>query len=59
MFDIKKIKDEAVKEVTEERATKAKEQLKNKILQLQAAKQVVSNIERELEDLELELKQTL
>jgi DNA anti-recombination protein RmuC len=57
MFDIKKVQDEAAKEVAEERAKKAKESVKEKLRQIDKAKQIVSNLERELDDLYVQLSQ--
>jgi TRAP-type C4-dicarboxylate transport system substrate-binding protein len=58
MFDVKKAMDEARKEVAEENFNKAKEQYKEKLRQLEKAKLVVTNIEREIADLELRLSIT-
>lgn len=52
MFDIKKVKEEAAKEIAEEQGKKAKDALKAKLRALEAAKAVVRNIEREIDDLE-------
>lgn len=54
-MDITKIKSEALKEIQEEKATKAKGQIKAKLKQLEDARLIVRNIERELEDLYDEL----
>ena len=54
-IDIKKIKEQAVKEHKEEKEKIAVIKLKNKLLELDKAKKIVSNIEREIEDLEDEL----
>lgn len=51
MVDYKKAKEEALKEIEEEQLKDAKEQYKKKLRELQSAKQVVKNIEREIEDL--------
>lgn len=55
MFDIKKVIEEAKKEVGEEKAAKAKEKVKEKLQSLDRAQKIVANLERELEDLYLEL----
>ena len=52
MFDIKKVKEEAAKEIADEQGKKAKDALKTKLRALEAARSVVRNIEREIEDLE-------
>lgn len=52
MFDIKAVKEEARKEIAEERGKKAKEALKLKLRNLENAKNIVRNIEREIADLE-------
>lgn len=52
MFDIKAVRSEAAKEIAEEKAKKAKEALKSKLRALDAAKQVVRNVENEIADLE-------
>ena len=56
-LDFKKIKEDAQKEFDEERETVAKRKIKAKLKELDTAKQVVKNLERELEDLEDELQQ--
>ena len=55
MFDMKKIKDEAEKELQKERAEKAKKKIKNKLQEIESAKLIVRNLERELEDLYVEI----
>lgn len=52
MIDIKSVKEEARKEIAEEQGKKAKDALKRKLRDLEAAKQIVRNIEREIEDIE-------
>lgn len=52
MFDIKKVKEEARKQIADEAAAKAKTALVGKLRALDSAKKVVSNIEREIADLE-------
>lgn len=51
MFDVKKAKEEAEKEIAEERTKKAKELIKSKLRQIDQAKQILTNLERELDDL--------
>jgi len=57
MFDIKKAKEEARKEIAEEQMGAAKAKYKKKLREIEAARKIVLNLERELEDLELELSQ--
>lgn len=52
MFDIKKVAEEARAEIAKEKAEKAKTALVKKLRDLDAAKRVVANIEREVKDLE-------
>lgn len=52
MFDIKKVTEEARREIAEEKAKKAKEAIKSKLRSLAAAESVVANIKREIADLE-------
>ena len=52
MIDIKKVREDARKEVADKDAAKAKTALVAKLRQLSAAKGIVKNIEREIEDLE-------
>lgn len=52
MFDIKKVKEEAAKEIAEEKGKKAKNALVAKLKQLDAAEQVVRHIRNEITDLE-------
>jgi hypothetical protein len=56
-MDAKTIKEQAKQEFEEERSKEAKEKIKKKLRELAAAKKVVTNIEREIEDLEDELSQ--
>jgi DNA anti-recombination protein RmuC len=51
MIDIKKIQDQAATELRKEREEKAIKQVKGKLAQIENAKQIVSNLERELKDL--------
>ena len=55
MIDIKAVKEQARKEVTEESQKKAVMALKAKLKELENAKQIVKNIEREIQDLEASL----
>lgn len=57
MFDIKKAKEEAEKEIAEERVKKAKEKIKLKLREIDAAKKILANHQRELDDLYAELSQ--
>lgn len=57
MVDVKKAKEEALKEVNEEREKEAKIKIKSKLNELEKSRKVVKNIERELEDLYDELSQ--
>ena len=52
MIDIKDVREQARKEVAEEDGKKAKDALKRKYRELNAARDVVRNIERSIEDLE-------
>lgn len=47
MFDIKKVEEEAKLEVAAEAGAKAKREIKAKLQAINAAKAVVSNLERE------------
>ncbi len=51
-MDISKIKAEALKEFETERNSKAKKALKTKYREQNDAKQILDNINREIEDLE-------
>lgn len=57
MVDVNKAKQEALKEVNEERENSAKIKIKGKLIELDKARKIVKNIERELEDLYDELSQ--
>jgi len=57
MLDIKKVQEEAQKEVYEETMAEAKERLKRKMKELSNAKTIVSNLERELKDLTLAISE--
>lgn len=50
MIDIKKVQEEAEKEVHDEKVQKAKEKIKALLLKRDQAKQVLANIEREITD---------
>lgn len=58
MLDIKKVQEEAEAEVKKELMNDAKEQVKHKLHELAAAKQVVKNVELELKDLYAEIGQS-
>ena len=51
MFDIKNIKEEASKELQEERNKEIKQEIKYKMKEIEDAKKIVRNLERELDDL--------
>lgn len=55
MLDVKKVQEEAEKEVREEQAKCAKEEVKKLLRKREQAKQVLANIERELVDVYAEL----
>lgn len=57
MKNIKEIKEEALKELATEKENKAKKMIKTKLIELDKAKKIVKNLERELEDLEDEIIQ--
>lgn len=59
MFDIKKVKEDAEKEVREEREKAAKERIKAKLKDLDKARAIMKNIERELEDLYQDIGNTI
>ncbi|MHC4616791.1 MAG: hypothetical protein ACYTEQ_03460 [Planctomycetota bacterium] len=56
-LDIARVKKEAAEEVQREKLEKAKSQIKDKLRELDAAKKVVANLDRELEDLYDEIAQ--
>ena len=56
-LNIDRVRELAEKELKEEREKEAKSKVKSKMKELETAKIVVSNIERELEDLYAELAQ--
>ena len=51
MFDIKKVEDEVKAEIAKEQAEKAKTALVKKLRDLENAKRIVANIQREIDDL--------
>lgn len=57
MVDVSKAKQAAIEEVNQERENSAKIKIKGKLVELDKARKVVKNIERELEDLYDELSQ--
>lgn len=57
MLDLNKVKSEAEAEVREEQMKKAKESIKALLRKLAQAKEVVANIERELNDAYAEIGQ--
>lgn len=57
MFDIKEVKKKAQEEYREERMKEATKKIKAKMKELDNAKLIVRNLERELQDLEIELTQ--
>lgn len=57
MLDIKKVKDQALKEVTEEKEESAKIRIKKQLKEINDTEIVLKNMERELEDLYDELTQ--
>lgn len=58
-FSVQSAKDKALAEIQKERIEKATKQIKSKLQELEAAKLVVKNIEREMEALEDELSHGL
>lgn len=55
MIDIKNVQEEATKEIQKEKTEKAKDQIKSKMRELDKAKTIVRNIERELQELYAEI----
>jgi hypothetical protein len=51
LIDIKTLEEEALAEVRDERVKKAKRQLKEKLQQIENAKLILANLEREKADL--------
>lgn len=58
MIDIKKAQEEAARELADEKAKDAKEKIKSKLREIGKAKKIVANLERELEDLYIEIGQS-
>lgn len=56
LIDIKAVKAAAQKELSEERAKRVTAALKNKMRDLDNARQIVRNIEREIADLEASIE---
>ncbi len=54
---LNRVKEEAIKELAQEREEKAKRQIKDKLKMLENAKLVVKNLIRELDDLYAELSE--
>lgn len=57
MFDIKEVKKKAESEYREEKMEEATKKIKVKMKELDNARLIVRNIERDLKDLEIELTQ--
>lgn len=57
LTDVKSLREEAQKEYEQEKQAEAKKQIKAKLKELDNAKKIVRNIEREIEDLQLKLTQ--
>lgn len=55
MIDIKKVREEAEKEIQVERTDYAKKKVKQKLKEIADAELIVRNLRRELEDLYLEI----
>lgn len=55
MIDVKKVQEEAEREVREEQTKKAKEEIKVLLRKKEQAKAVLANVERELADAYAEL----
>ena len=49
MFDVKKVQDEAKEELAKERGEAAKKKIKTKLKDIEAARLIVRNLEREYE----------
>lgn len=56
-IDVKKVREEAEKEVQEERVTIAKKKVKMKLKEIADSELIVRNLKRELEDLYLEISE--
>lgn len=59
LIDIKKVKEQAQLEVVKEHEEAAKIKIKTKLKELETAKKIVRNLERELEDLYAEITESL
>ena len=55
MLDIKKAKEEAESEIRAEKVEKAKAKIKTKLREIDQAKKILANHQRELEDIYAEL----
>ncbi len=53
--DVTKAREEAEKEIRQERAAKAKTLIKAKLIQIDDARKVLSNLEEELNDLQADI----
>lgn len=58
-FDVQSAKDKALAEITKERIEKATVKIKKKLQEIEAAKLILKNLEREMEALEDELSHGL
>lgn len=56
LFNIKEVEEAANREIADEKAKKAKTALVSKLRQLDAAKQVVRNVESEIDDLKASIE---
>jgi hypothetical protein len=56
-FDVNAAKKEAEKEIREERVASAKKKLKSKLKEISTAESILSNLNRELAELEVELQE--
>ena len=54
MFDVKKVAEEARKELEEDDLEKLKEKVKEKLIQINKTKKILKRLEMELEDLYVE-----
>lgn len=59
MFDIKKVQEEAEKEIMDEKLLVAKKRIKSKLNERESAKRILANIEREIDDLYVELGESI
>lgn len=58
MLDIKKVKEDAKKEWLKEKEEDAKGLIKDKLVEVEDARKIVRNLERELEDLYADITET-